>query len=82
MRLLDALRSRWASGAVEQEREVAEARDDYERELLEHDIGGVKQDVFVGAGDGEIVPGLPTATPREVYNAFEHDEEPPEETAP
>jgi hypothetical protein len=82
MRILDSLRAKWAREAVEHEREVGEAHDEYERELLEHDIGGVRQDVFAGGGDGEIVPGLPTATPREVYGEFEHDEEPPEDRAP
>jgi hypothetical protein len=82
MRLLDRWRAWRARGAVVQEQEVAAAHDELEREILQHDVSGVKDDAFVGGGDGLVTPGLPEATPREVYREFEHDEERPVDRAP
>ena len=82
MRVLEKLFGRSVGRTAERQREVHEAQDDYERELMEHDVDAAKADTFVAAGDGELVPGLPTATPRELYGEFEHDGERPRDQAP
>lgn len=82
MRLFERWRARRVRSAVEQEQEIAMARDELEREILRHDVSGVKDDAFVGGGDGLVAPMPPEATPSEVYEEFEHDEEPPADRAP
>jgi hypothetical protein len=82
MRLLERWKTRRARSAAAQEQEVAGAHDPLEREILRHEMSGVKDDTYVAGGDGLVAPNLPEATPREVYGEFEHDEEPPVDRAP
>lgn len=82
MSWLDRLRSRRAQRALERTRESTSAPDAYERELVEHDVGGMREDTFVAGGDGALQPGLPASTPRGLYEDLDHDEEAPEDRAP
>lgn len=82
MRLLERWKTRRVRSAAEQEQEVTAAHDELEREILRHEMSGVKDDTFVAGGDGFVAPTMPEATPRELYEEFEHDEERPVDRAP
>ena len=82
MSLRERLRSRRRAAAARRSEESASARDEFERELVEHDVTGVREDTFAASGNGSVGPGLPTSTPREVYSEFERDEAAPLDPAP
>lgn len=66
---------------VRREIEARRDPDPLERELVEQDIDGYKEDVFAAGGDGSILPTLQPALPSELYEELEHDEEAPREQA-
>jgi hypothetical protein len=81
---------RWLSGIrlwsrEETARREVESRRDpdlVERELVEQDIDGYKEDVFAQAGNGSVGPTLQPALPSELYEELEHDEEAPPDPTP
>ena len=62
--------------------EALRDRDPLERELIEQDVDGYKEDVFAEGGNGSVGPTLQPALPSELYEEFEHDEEAPRDLAP
>jgi hypothetical protein len=76
MRLWQRIREVFRGGSL-----PVDARDPYERQILDHNLDAVKADSFAAAGDG-VMPVLPEATADELYHEFEHEQERPPDPSP
>lgn len=82
VRLFERIRARRRADRVKRATETASAQHEFDRELVGHDVTGVREDTFAASGNGSVAPGLPISTPRDVYSEFERDEEIPTDPAP
>jgi hypothetical protein len=74
------LRSEFAKSRKARVVDARRAPDPVEQELLEGRLGDWKDDVYAASGDGIAGPGLPATTPKGLYEEFERDLAPPDET--
>jgi hypothetical protein len=81
-RSIKRLRTRLADRRVARFVEASRADDPAERELVEGRLGDWKDDLYAASGDGVAGPGLPEATPKELYEEFERDQSRPPDPAP
>jgi hypothetical protein len=75
-------RTRLAGRRVARFGDASRTADPVERELIESRLGDWKDDLYAASGNGVAVPGLPEATPKELYTEFEHDQSPPHAPTP
>ena len=81
-RSVQRLRKRLADRRAARFVDASRTDDPVERELVEGRLGDWKDDLYAASGNGMAGPGLPEATPKELYEEFEHDQSRPEDPAP
>jgi hypothetical protein len=76
------LRKRFSDRRAARFVDASRADDLVERGLIEGRLGDWKDDLYAASGNGVAGPGLPEATPKELYEEFEHDQSRPQDPAP